>query len=479
MSIKEVRKLVFPQNPFVLGNNPSRPAPQHILNGFVAASLGTSDRGVEIKELIAAGTSVPEGFDFIEQSNWKDDPAKLSALRNDLSHVFNPDGRMWKDFGSPVPVHGLLANSDPSDDGFGPLLWRMMEPFLTAEYERNLRGMFFPEQVADPVTACAMILVSGAKASAKRTVQVQDSAWFGPRGTKAGSILAASLTDFLQNLTRPATAAKRLFQVQHLERGLYLTAVLALLMGPLASSIEDEVAGVEEISAMVAWADMPPGPPTHPMVAASGRSLQILIERMRVSLAITLSRALSRQPFPSTLPEGQRLRFALAAQLGVSGAKAEDAIERLSKDAGVEVENVELGDLEWCNRVVESAYSTDSITKGLRSMGNKVGFIGPGRGVGTPRFFCETPLLGTLIAGLCPEDGIEFESFVDLARHRLGIVFGPGTEDNLAERLNLWEGAGIGGRILRDNQDALRERLVRAGLAREYSDGHTEVIYDA
>src|SRR5262249_627174 len=104
---------------------------------------------------------------------------------------------------------------------------------------------------------------------------------------------------------------------------------------------------------------------------------------------------------------------------------------------------------------------------------------GPDRGAGSPRFLCETPLLGTLVAGLCASRSVDFEEFVDLARERLGLVFGPGTREGLAEQLNFSEGAGIGRQLLRDNQDVLRQRLIRAGLAREYSDGYTEVVYNA
>jgi hypothetical protein len=61
-----------------------------------------------------------------------------------------------------------------------------------------------------------------------------------------------------------------------------------------------------------------------------------------------------------------------------------------------------------------------------------------------------------------------------VVRDRLGLVLGPGTLSEVPS-LDLWESAGIAGRQLRDNQEMLRVRLVRAGLATEYSDGHTEV----
>jgi hypothetical protein len=69
-----------------------------------------------------------------------------------------------------------------------------------------------------------------------------------------------------------------------------------------------------------------------------------------------------------------------------------------------------------------------------------------------------------------------FVEFVDRIRMTFGLVFGPGSDYQLPERLGLWEGTGAAHRHLEVNQDMLRKRLVRAGLAREYSDGHTELI---
>ena len=112
-------------------------------------------------------------------------------------------------------------------------------------------------------------------------------------------------------------------------------------------------------------------------------------------------------------------------------------------------------------------------------MGRKIGFVGPDRGTGSPRFLCETPLLGTLVAGLCREASLEFKEFVDLARERLGLVFGLGTATGLPGTLELADNPGVARRLLVENEDALRLRLVQAGLAREYSDGHTEVYANA
>jgi hypothetical protein len=291
------------------------------------------------------------------------------------------------------------------------------------------------------------------------------------------------LSAFVVQLTQPKDNAQRLIQIQQLARGVYLSAIIALLLGPIAASNNDAISTVDQVGIMVAWADTPPGPPDHPMVAAAARSFQMCVERHLGTLSEGLSRSLASQTLPSQLPSNQRRAAALRLQLGTIQPIAPDVanqiITTLCSDAQVPLDGDNPGDAEWARKVIESVYRTEVVTKGFRSMGVKVGFIGPDKGAGSPRFLCETPLLGTIVAGICPPNGIDFEGFVDLARERLGIVFGPGTRDDIVERVGVWDSIGIGRKQLVQNQEALRHRMIRAGLAREYSDGHTEVLRDA
>lgn len=481
MGLREIKALLGPENPFLLGRYPDRPAPAHVLNGFVAAWFGFSQKGGDVCRLIASNDPPPE-FAFLQSAEWARDRRKLAGLRRDLSVVLNPDRRVWKDKGSPTIVHAKLATSDPSDDGLGPLLWEVVRRYAGSEYEVRLAEMFLPTEAQDPVTASALILAEGAQGTKTRHTEVRENVWFGSPGTPAGKLLARRLTEFLSQLTRPRQDAQRLLQIQHFGRGLYFAGVLAVLMGPLAAQRRSQVNTIDEIHPVVVWCDIPPGASNHPMVMASTRSFQRIVEQNRAALVKALAEALSKQPLPRHLPRTQRRTVALQARLvgaGVPKERVDVMIERLCEDAQVEATGENPADRAWCDRVIESEYSAEKLTRGFRTMGRKIGFIGPDRGAGAPRFLCETPLLGTLVAGLCPPGGTEFTAFVDLVRERLGLVFGCGTRDDLVERLGLWEGAGVGRRLLLENQEALRQRLIRAGLAREYSDGHTEVLNGA
>jgi hypothetical protein len=481
MGVRELKTVLAPENPFLIGKYPDRPAPAHVLNGFVAAWGGFSQKGGDVCRLIASNDPPPE-FVFLRGAEWARDPRKLAALRRDLSVVLSPDRRVWKDKGSPAIVHARLATSDPSDDGLGPLLWEVVRRHGPPECEEQLSAVFLPADAQDPVTGCALILIEGVGGPRTRRIEIRESAWFGSSGTPAGKILARRLTECLLQLTRPRQDAQRLLQIQHFGRGLYFAGVLATLMGPLAAERKGQVNTMDEIHPLVVWCDTPPGPSDHPMVMAATRSFQRIVDQNRAALVKSLAEALGQQPLPRHLPRSQRRTVALQARLieaGIPKERVDGVIEGLCEDAGVEAKGENPADRGWCDRVVESEYSAERLTRGFRTMGRKIGFIGPDRGAGAPRFLCETPLLGTLVAGLCPAGGTEFAAFVDLARQRLGLVFGCGTQDDLVERLGLWEGAGVGRRLLRENQEALRQRLIRAGLAREYSDGHTEVLNGA
>ncbi len=478
MGVTDVRTLLLPLNPFVLSKYPSRPAPAHLLNGFVSAALGTSDRGPAIRKLIEAKDPHLDSFDFLAAAEWAKDPETLLAFQADMAVAFNPDRRVWEEKGSPVPVHAAMLSPDPSDDGLGRKLWDVVRVYRGRECAKRLRALLLPAEPEDPVTACAVILTRGASELSAHTPHPSQQAWFGEGGTPVGKLFARNLADFLLRLTEPHSDARRLLQIQHLGRGLYFGAVLALLVGQVLASRRQVVESVDEVASIVVWADTPPGPTNHPLVEASARSLQLLIEQQLATLTSQLKAALLSFRL-SNVPASQRRRRSLERQLllgGASGTKVDRMIEQLCADARTTASGDRPASGTWYRDLVESGYAPSFLTQGLRSMGTKLGFIGPDRGAGIPRFVCETPLLGTLVSGMCPPEGMDFEDFVDQARWQFGLVFGLGTDDGVARRLSpLWESVGVGRGLLRENQEALRQRLVRAGLAREYSDGHTEV----
>ena len=477
MSATGLRFLLADSAPILFGEHPDRPAPAHVLNGFVAASLGVSSLERAIRALLVPEAEVPDEFAFLREADWAHDEAAFTRLRDDLSAVFNPDRRLWEKFGSPVPVHALLASADASDDGYGVLIWELTRRHVDeAELFEQLRGLLEPAEPDDPVSAVAQVLVSQASVSRKRERPVPDSAWFAANGSRRGGFLAERLAEIVRALSRNDERLHRLIQIQHLARGVYFGAFLSLLLGPLAAAQQGEASSAVDIAPIVAWGGTPPGPPEHPMVDASSRSFQMVVEANRQALLHLLQAKLSNVQIASTTPETQRRRSALRQALidgSANDAQADREIEQFERD-GLDLSRGDYTGLPWLRNLLDLGYSTAALTKAFRTTGRKLGLVAPDRSAGKPRFVLETPLLGTLVVAICEDKTLPFENFVDAARDKLGLVLGPGTLTEVPS-LQLWESPGIARQQLRDNQELLRVRLVHAGLATEYSDGHTEV----
>jgi len=477
MSATGLRLLLADSAPILFGQNSDRPAPAHVLNSFIAASLGVSSMERAIRALLVPEAEVPAEFAFLNEADWARDEGAFTRFRDDLSAVFNPDRRLWEKFGSPVPVHALLASADASDDGYGTLMWELVRRHVDeAEYVGQLRGLLEPAEPDDPISAVAQVLVSGASVLRKRERGVPNSAWFAANGSHCGGYLAERLAEIVRALSCNHERLHRLIQVQHLARGVYFGAFLSLLLGPLAAARQDEVSSAADIAPIVAWGGTPPGPPEHPMVVASSRSFQIVVEKNRQALLGLLLAKFSKVQIASRTPSTQWRRSALRQALidgGANDARADREVGQFEK-GGLDLGRGAYAELTWLKKLLDLGYSTAALTRAFRTTGRKVGIVAPDRGAGKPRFVLETPLLGTVVVAICGDKTQPFEDFVDAARDKLALVLGPGTLTEVPSR-DLWESPGIARQQLRDNQELLRVRLVRAGLATEYSDGHTEV----
>ena len=132
----------------------------------------------------------------------------------------------------------------------------------------------------------------------------------------------------------------------------------------------------------------------------------------------------------------------------------------------------------WARSITERGYPLEHLTRSVRSMGVKVGFVGPARGFGKPRFTLETPLLATLTRALVADDkSIPFGEFIIRARKELGLVMGSSGLGDLPPAVSAAFSSDVMARQqLRLLEERLRLRMIEAGLAREFSDAHTRVI---
>ena len=485
MGVKEVRAVASGQLPFTLAKNYGRPSPVHVVNGYLWAALGRSSRSDAVRKLIRSTPGevqeLADRYDmpFLKESEWLRDREKIGRLQSDLRTVLDPDRRVFPTRGSLFPVNDSLVSNDTSDNGYGGILWEMVSHNGEKGHLARLEALLDPEEAQDCVTRLGQVLSADASKGTTRDSGVSSSSWFIATETPAAEVFVDSIVQFIQSLADSSEGPGRLIQLQRLTRGLYLSVVMSVLLEPIVANSAKDVNSLDQIAPMLIWAGRSPGPPDHRFVQASAQSFQALVQTNRRSLATLIKRRAEEKLEDAPVPKSDRRVAAVRALLAEGGRSS----RKIDKVVSSLRENGLLGEGEidegWTTRILRTGYTEDFITRAVRSMGKKVGFIGPRRGAASPRFVCETPLLATLVAGVCSGGGpMVFQKFVDTVRERFGLVFGLGSDESVPVRAGVWEGTGIGRRLLKDNEERLKRRLIRAGLAREYSDGHTEVGYE-
>lgn len=505
MNASAFRKIFRNSCPLLIGDNYERVAPVHVINGFLSSQFGSGDNVSELRELLVSNKDevwdkVQNGnYDFIQKGLISNDRNEFKKFQDDFKVLLNPDRRTWVNFGSLFPVHGGLVNNDPSDDNFGRYIWEMLQENAPDDFWDSLRRLFSPHkgEIRDPVTASALIMSGlnkedglGLTANSFDTPQNTDL-WY---ASESENTLSKRLTDFLINLIPEYSGGenqRRLSTIRNFARGLYLAVILAILHGPVVkmdkNSSDSSIGNSNKVPLLLCFGGLPPGSPSSQNVTTSSRSVQRIIRKHRSALINLLVQKLEKVELPDNLPANQKRKTAIRLLITeIGNGKKEDAEKLLNdlKKQDINLRDGEVADEQFAHSVLDTVLPENLVMKGLKSMGNKIGFLAPSRGRGRPRFVLETPLLATIVKGLAPKDGedsydgLAFEEFVDLAREKLGIVLGVGSKDRLGEKLPFTESGGQSRQMLLNNQDLLRKRLIRAGLATEYSDGNTEVHYD-
>jgi hypothetical protein len=240
--------------------------------------------------------------------------------------------------------------------------------------------------------------------------------------------------------------------------------------------------GVSKPPRIFVFGGSPPGEGDDHIVRAAARHFGNALAASYSGMSIMLSMAMSDVAVPSRQRKAERGAFVLNQLLIDQGQKPAqcksqiDDIQQRLEAVGGSLADFAHDPEDVAQAIVETSISQLRFSRAIRALGKKVGFAGPDRGR-LPRFLLETPLLSTLVRGLVPEDSCAYSDFVDALRNELGIVvgFGSSTPESLIRDVGGWAAPAMAAEILRENEARLRERLIRAGLAQEFSDGHTEV----
>lgn len=151
----------------------------------------------------------------------------------------------------------------------------------------------------------------------------------------------------------------------------------------------------------------------------------------------------------------------------LSGESARDFVQFVTKNWSIGLDNI-------FKELVPQAYYSGA----FRSLSGKIGFAGPVKGTGEKRIMFEASFLEVLVYFFSNE-GDTFETFINNCYEKIGLILGRprnfsetnySTLERLSSRYSDVEEA------LEKSQEFLRQRLVKSGLAREFSDGFTVMV---
>jgi hypothetical protein len=462
MSLKGKRLLVSHDLPFLLGAYPERPAPAHVLNGFLRAAFGTGPAADGVRELIRAAE--PTAVSAAVSPQIVSSLGEFSFFRTALAGVFDADRRVFPNFGSPFPIHGSVVAPDPSDEGFGRDLWSFVSR-LDPTVRDKLLKTFFPTAAEDAVTAMAMALTGAPAPSAEfRPGEEDPNPWAGQTG-KLGRRFAKALGVAIEGRLGE-NRHPRSVRIASVSKALYFALfLLSLRLGDLFLRKPDDW---DDLIPMFVFGGLPPGDRKSSATRLACRSFEQVVASHRTAARSLLLSRLRSQRLPRSLPDRQRARTAVRLAFdGVAQSIRDEAEDVVGQTASVE---------SMADRLITEVYPPGHLERGFRSMGRKIGFAGPDRGYGAPRFLLETPSVALLVEVTIDHgESRRYEDWLDDVYARFGIILGRGRRYDPLALLARLDSLGRVRAALDFNHEALRKRLIRSGLAVEYSDSETEV----
>lgn len=463
-------------NPWLVGHNISRVVPVFSLQNVLAPDFERDAHFQAIKDLTqnveAAGTvakrvAIPKSaYAELEQTAF----GIVSPERRVFAKYATVNGPKVKSAhkeGAPFPLLGGLSTSTGSDDGLGKQMRQLLEQ-LPTDWQARLGRLFLPEQPKDPVTAFAFALLDsppGQKIIGSK-----------PPAGKPLTGLNKSVAEFVDALIVDTQEGDRISAIRNLAYGIYLGSVIRMVSGPI-------IASTRKSPLVLAYAGLPPGDQGSPLVRLAIKSYQDWISASWKATIDLTAAQIDRSKIKKTKNAVDELTTKLRTALAVSIPKTKELTTLMELLEPSIRQHARHGTKNWLNAAIDDApieFPQYELSRRVRGLGTSIGFVGPDRGRGSARMLFDTPLLGVLVKGLVPQRRMSLDQFVSTVADRLGIVLGPGLDDELVDRVTVsGNGALDPFELLRTNQDLLRERLLRVGLARSYSDSHTEVFADA
>lgn len=440
-----------------------------MFNNFVLQAFGRSGGADQVREFSRDSGAIDRlgRHPAIQTAGWAEDRTLLAGLADAIWIVFDPDRRVFPKLGSPLPIDRRLATPDRSDDGLGRALWESLSGAEQMQVRDQLAAILDSESGPDPASQLAQFLLQGTPVGALKELDATSSSSF--------PLLGAAITSLVRGIGDSPKGARRLEIIRQLGTLLHFSAVLGLLVEGLRLRRGNQT--WESTLGVVVFTGLPPGDALDPLVRAAQLSYRATVAEVHLGLRDHLKTGLTNVLDPA-VPDEVRLPSALLRILTDGQVNnPQQALNKILKIAPQPQNSAPAAIDAWVGTVMTVGYPIEHLSRGIRAMANKVGFVGPVRGTGQPRFVLETPLLATLARALVPAGGsLAFEEFVRAMRTQLGLIVGIGRSDRFPEGARVFGTEQVARQRLDVLGEHLRTRLIHAGLAREFSDSYTRVF---
>jgi hypothetical protein len=368
-----------------------------------------------------------------------------------------------------------LAETTGSDASLGLRLRALIDSVDPAVQQRIFDLINNAQTTNDPCTNFIRTIIGSNGATSTFAVVPPPPTNDAGRASLPHSEFDTHCVEFIGNLLENGSSGERISSIRRLAWGCYFIAIMQLVTGPSV-----RLAGHRgELPLVMAFGDLPPGSPSDASAELASKSFVAWANASYRATAGIMARQFEKVTVVGhqSAPRLQQLRDALiwdsSGDRRTPQILACGRLDKLSSIPGAMTTTI-----DWCHAIMEHddlAFGAAEWRRRLRVLCNKIGFAAPDRGATTKLVF-DTPLLEVIVSGIAGSTTMTFQEFVDALAYRFGLVVGPGSDGELADRLKRSIGdPGDTEHTLRMNEDQLRRRLLRVGLARAHSDSHTTV----
>lgn len=457
-------------NPWMVSSNVQRVVPVYLLHNVAMAVIPRANNLQSIKDLTQdVSFARDEGMTFDFRSSTD------SEIRRLCYGLFAPERRVFRRAqggasrqGALFPLHGSMCERQISDDQLGIRLQQLLDA-SGFEWRSNIFGLLCPEEAFDAATQFAKTLVGDSE---------EQNADLEARAKQNIGGYDRRLAKFICNLIPTIHDARRITAIRDLAIGLQFASILRLVNGPLCED-GDRPPG------FMCFPGLPPGDSHDPLVHACSFAMSQLMRESRKRMAAQIQQDLDAQTPISGSSGGELLSQKIVLSLrnhfsDTTSSPSKAELASFADDLSSEAQNN--ASSTWILSAMDRTPLDFSHAKWLlriRNLGKTIGFCAPEKGVGEPRFVLDTPLLSVVVRGVLGthEGTLEFRSFVTRLRNDYGLIVGIGEDDSFIAELSKRNKSGVStDELLERSEEILRQRLLSIGLARSYSDSHTEVI---